>query len=664
MATEDQLILALAGDGREEALSALIERHGPMVERTARRLLNDPQWVDDVSQAVFLVLLQKAASLTKEGSLTCWLHRTTVMCSRNFLKSERRRRRREQEAVKNMRNDQEVPQLPPGFDEALERLPAIYRHAIELRFLEGRSATEIAAILGMKASAIDMRISRGLERLRHILRASAPALTAAALMQALTAEAAQAATASATIVHASSLIALSGAKPASLLAKGALHTMFWIKVKTLVAVACATACLVAGASAVIVSAAEAKPVEKGKAIKRVGPLADLPSEPGAHIAKIKALADGEWINIGKAAADPKHGEGSLRSWGCTMPYASDLGGAFNSGQGPHGYVDARGYYDDIFFYDLYAHPWICLVPGINTNTFVDDIKKGEIKLGDKGYMVYKDGQPVYAIGHHSYQRAAYDSDQGIYGTVGWGNGTGGDMHIIGAAAAAWYNEGRKLIEEQMKGKNIAQAWPPFCYNTRTGKLSREAGCGNFYLTSKKAFWMLWGGMTMLSTVGDAHPSGPTPQVAYPNLCDFPACQDTKRDRIYIGRTNGVAHAGDFYIYDVATNAWSNPPCKGSIALMPSTNNGIVHYDSVSDRVIVMGGWCGGGKPEMNVWDPNTCAWEAPVPLKPPTGTAVGLCVTGFYCPELNAHFLQIGSDGESGEFWVYRHKNKAAAKAK
>ena len=43
-----------------------------------------------------------------------------------------------------------------------------------------------------------------------------------------------------------------------------------------------------------------------------GPLARLPSPPGPHIAKIQALRDNEWINIGPAAPDPKWGPGTMR----------------------------------------------------------------------------------------------------------------------------------------------------------------------------------------------------------------------------------------------------------------------------------------------------------------------------------------------------------------
>src|SRR5262249_29733963 len=66
--------------------------------------------------------------------------------------------------------------------------------------------------------------------------------------------------------------------------------------------------------------------EKDRA-KRQGPLTELPSRPGAHVEKIKALGDDEWLDLGAPAADPKWGKARGRSWCAPMPYAPDLGGA-------------------------------------------------------------------------------------------------------------------------------------------------------------------------------------------------------------------------------------------------------------------------------------------------------------------------------------------------
>ena len=61
-------------DADESAFGALVERHGPMVLRVCRRLLDDPNDAEDAFQATFLVLLRQARSIRHSGSLAAWLH--------------------------------------------------------------------------------------------------------------------------------------------------------------------------------------------------------------------------------------------------------------------------------------------------------------------------------------------------------------------------------------------------------------------------------------------------------------------------------------------------------------------------------------------------------------------------------------------------------------
>src|SRR5687768_10677684 len=78
--------------------------------------------------------------------------------------------------------------------------------------------------------------------------------------------------------------------------------------------------------------------------KPKGPLADLPSRPGGHVEKIKALGDNEWLNLGAPAADPTWGKARGRSWSSNMPFAPDVRGAFVFGEGVHAYTKPDGRY--------------------------------------------------------------------------------------------------------------------------------------------------------------------------------------------------------------------------------------------------------------------------------------------------------------------------------
>src|SRR5918998_1195423 len=58
----------------EAAFEALIARFGPMVLGICRRMLDDPQDVEDAFQATFLVLVRKAGSLRDRDLLANWLY--------------------------------------------------------------------------------------------------------------------------------------------------------------------------------------------------------------------------------------------------------------------------------------------------------------------------------------------------------------------------------------------------------------------------------------------------------------------------------------------------------------------------------------------------------------------------------------------------------------
>src|SRR5690349_8807929 len=45
-----------------------------------------------------------------------------------------------------------------------------------------------------------------------------------------------------------------------------------------------------------------------------GALANVPSEPGPHVAEIEALAEDTWLALGSPAADPEFGVAMGRSW--------------------------------------------------------------------------------------------------------------------------------------------------------------------------------------------------------------------------------------------------------------------------------------------------------------------------------------------------------------
>jgi len=163
--------------GDETAFDRIVEGCSADIAVLANRLLGWPGDVEDIVQDVFLAAFLGLKKFRCECSLKTWLFTITINKCRSYRYKQMLYLRFFSKAAAKASatgtcNEGKAQMDDETFQEirhAVQALPLKYREPVVLRYLQELSMEETARILSISKNALQVRLNRARERLRHDL---------------------------------------------------------------------------------------------------------------------------------------------------------------------------------------------------------------------------------------------------------------------------------------------------------------------------------------------------------------------------------------------------------------------------------------------------------------------------------------------------------------
>ncbi len=174
----DEVLVAAAIGGDEEAFGALASRHRATALRTAAKIVG-MNGAEDVVQDALLLAFRSLSSIGDRSKFSRWLSTITRFRALRVERFESRRRARtvcmDEKELETISSLAFAPRREEDGDEllleALERIPPRYAEVMRLHFLHGLPHKSIAVFVDAPLATVRWRCFRGKELLRDALKA-------------------------------------------------------------------------------------------------------------------------------------------------------------------------------------------------------------------------------------------------------------------------------------------------------------------------------------------------------------------------------------------------------------------------------------------------------------------------------------------------------------
>ncbi|MGB4068664.1 MAG: sigma-70 family RNA polymerase sigma factor [Nitrospira sp.] len=186
VAPDDAQLVARSLKQDHEAFGQLIDRHASVIINLAYRMVGNHAEAEDLAQEAFLTAFKALSTFRADSKFSTWLYRIASNKCKDWLRAKRPGMGQQDVDIDEVLDSHVAEERTPErllsqqqvaleLEQAIQRLPPLYREAFVLKHFEGLRYEEMEEILGVNGDTLKMRVYKGRLQLSRELASLNPA---------------------------------------------------------------------------------------------------------------------------------------------------------------------------------------------------------------------------------------------------------------------------------------------------------------------------------------------------------------------------------------------------------------------------------------------------------------------------------------------------------
>lgn len=166
----DEELMTMYQNGSEEAFKCLYQRHSSKIYGFLKARVRPHEKVSEIYQEVFVKIHKSKHLYNKSLPLLPWIFTVTRNVMLDELKKEKKHMNQNDSDLHLIQSEAVITEISSPAFTKIQLLPEAQRIAVQMRYVDDKTFDEIAENLKTSSSNVRQIVSRGIKRLKELIR--------------------------------------------------------------------------------------------------------------------------------------------------------------------------------------------------------------------------------------------------------------------------------------------------------------------------------------------------------------------------------------------------------------------------------------------------------------------------------------------------------------